>query len=63
VHVIGASTIYPGDISSNESSDDDIMEMENNEKPKPVAKKRKELSPAEKEEEKSPFFGCTRTHV
>jgi hypothetical protein len=64
VHVTGASVICPGDISSGESSDDDIMKMVNNEKPKPVAKKRKELSsPAEKEEDKSPFFGCTRTHV
>ncbi|KAG8096012.1 hypothetical protein GUJ93_ZPchr0013g33992 [Zizania palustris] len=33
------------------------MEMTNNEKPKPVAKKRKKLSTStEKEEEKSPFF-------
>jgi hypothetical protein len=33
------------------------MEMANNENPKPAAKKHKELSsPAEKEEEKSPFF-------
>src|SRR5438105_4001415 len=57
VHVTGASAFCPGDISSGESSDEDVMEMANNEKPKPAAKKRKELSsPAEKEEEKSPFF-------
>jgi hypothetical protein len=38
--------------------------MVNNEKPKPAAKKCKELSsPTEKEEEKSPFFGCTKTRV
>ena len=63
MHVTGASAFCPGDISSGESSDEDVMEMANNEKPKP-AKKRKELaSPVEKEEEKSPFFGCIRTHV
>jgi hypothetical protein len=64
VHVTGASAFCLGDISSGESSDDDIMEMANNERPKLAAKKRKELSsPAEKEEEKNPFFGCTITHV
>ena len=53
----GASAFCPEDISSGESSDEDAMEMTNNEKPKPPAKKRKELStPSEKEEEKSPFF-------
>jgi hypothetical protein len=64
VCVIGAFAFCLGDISSGESSDDDIMEMANNEKPKPATKKSKELSsPAEKEDEKSPFFRCTRTHV
>jgi hypothetical protein len=64
VHVTRASAFCPGDISSGESSDDDIMEIANNEKPKPAAKKHKELSSlAEKEEEKSPFFRCIRTHV
>jgi hypothetical protein len=49
VHVTGASAFCPGDISSGESSGDDIMETANNEKPKPAAKKHKELSsPAEK---------------
>jgi hypothetical protein len=49
VHVTGASAFCPGDISSGESSGDNIMEMANNEKPKPAAKKHKELSsPAEK---------------
>jgi hypothetical protein len=63
VHVTGASAICLGDISSGESSDDDIMEMANNEKLKPAIKKRKELSSLTEKKEKSPFFGCTRTHV
>jgi hypothetical protein len=64
VHVTGASASCPGDLSSGESSDEDVMEMTNNEKPKPAAKKRKQLSsPTEEKEEKSPFFGCTRTHA
>jgi hypothetical protein len=64
VHATGAFAFCPGDISFGESSDDDIMEMVNNEKLKPAAKKRKELSSlAEKEEEKNPFFRCTKTHV
>jgi hypothetical protein len=57
VHVIGASASCPGDISSNDSSDENTMEITPNEKPNPGGKKRKQLSsPTEEKEEKSLFF-------
>jgi hypothetical protein len=57
VHVTSASASCPGDISSSDSSDEDTMQITPNEKPKPVEKKRKQLSsPTEEKEENSPFF-------
>jgi hypothetical protein len=57
VHVTGASASCPGDISSNDLSDEELVEITPIEKPKPAEKKRKQLSsPIEEKEEKSPFF-------
>ncbi|XP_034586696.1 uncharacterized protein [Setaria viridis] len=68
IHVNGASASCPGDISSDESSDDDVSEIQKTQdiddvklaalkKSKPGKKKRKEHSSSIVEkEEKSPFF-------
>ena len=68
IHVSGASASYPGDISSDESSDDDASEVQKTQdiddvklaalkKSKPGKKKRKEHSSSiEEKDEKSPFF-------
>ena len=68
IHVSGASASYPGDISSHESSDDDVSEAQKTQdiddvklaalkKSKPGKKKRKEHSSSiEEKDEKSPFF-------
>ena len=69
VHVTGATSFYPGDISSDEASDEDMMEV-----PKPPdndnvaalkkpGKKKRKSSCTEDKEEKSPFFSGTKTHV
>lgn len=60
VHVTGATAMCPGDVSSCDSSSDDVLEVtektdEACNKPKP--KKRKQMSGAAQEkEEKSPFY-------
>ena len=66
VHVTGATSFYPGDISSDEASDEDVAEVpkppENDDVKlaalkKPRKKKRKRSCTAtEAKEEKSPFF-------
>ncbi|TVU06715.1 hypothetical protein EJB05_49943, partial [Eragrostis curvula] len=68
VHVTGASASCPGHISSDESSDDDVAEVQKTpekndmklaelKKAKPGKKKRKDNSTAtEEKDEKSPFF-------
>lgn len=59
VHVTGGSASCPRDHSSNELSDEDVMEIAASEKPKVVAttKKRKHLpSMAKDKEDRSPFF-------
>ena len=71
VHVIGATTSCPEDISSDEASDEDVAEV-----PKPPdndnvklaalkkpGKKKRKSSCTEDIEEKSHFFACTKTHV
>ncbi|XP_071685068.1 uncharacterized protein [Lolium perenne] len=59
-HVIGASAACPGDVSSDESSDDDVVEVRKTDevktgKPK-ANKRRKEEATNEEKDEKSPFF-------
>ncbi|TVU02465.1 hypothetical protein EJB05_52018 [Eragrostis curvula] len=68
VHVTGASASCPGNIFSDESSDDDVAEVQKTpesddmklaelKKAKPAKKKRKDNSTAtEEKDEKSPFF-------
>jgi hypothetical protein len=69
VHVTGATAFCPGDISSGESSSDDVLEVAQKEddssaiklkalkKPKATGKKRKQTcGAAEDKEERSPFF-------
>jgi len=68
IHVSGASASCPGDISSDESSDDGVSEVQKTQdiddvklaalkKSKPGKKKRKEHSSSiEEKDEKSPFF-------
>ncbi|TVU45649.1 hypothetical protein EJB05_05140, partial [Eragrostis curvula] len=68
VHVTGASASCPGDVSSTESSDEDVTEVQKSpdsddvklaalKKAKPSKKKRKDMSSGtEDKEEKSPFL-------
>jgi hypothetical protein len=69
VHVTGATAFYSGDISSGDSSSDDVLEVAQKnddssaiklsalKKPKAAGKKRKQTcGAAEDKEEKSPFF-------
>ena len=71
VHVTRATASCPGDISSDEASDEDVAEV-----PKPpenddvklavlkkLGKKKRKSSCTEDKEENSPFFACTKTHV
>ncbi|TVU07141.1 hypothetical protein EJB05_47183, partial [Eragrostis curvula] len=73
VHVTGASASCPGDISSDQSSDEDVVEVQKTpesddvklaalKKAKSGKKKRKESSNAtEEKDEKSPFFRLYKT--
>jgi hypothetical protein len=68
IHVTSASASYPGDVSSDNSSDDDVTKVKKTQdiddvklahlkKSKPEKKKRKEQSSSmEEKDEKSPFF-------
>ena len=75
-HVSGSSATCPGDISSDEASDEDVEEVPKRAEAVPKRtknagktrnqgkKKRKGASTAiEDKDEKSPFFACIRTLV
>ena len=67
IHVSGASASCPGDISSDESSDDDVSEAQKTQdiddvklaalkKSKPGKKRKEHSSSIEEKDKKSPFF-------